>query len=1179
MPRKIDPKNKIKTGTGLAGNDSVEANAFPDTDPNMAVGVGLEAHIKDPVDAHDASAISYENEPVYFADNVDDALDELGGLIPPRPPTLGKYKHYMEFTGIPDWGVLKLNDDHLGFPKGVLNNTIIQYPKKHDANNPSTATIPPVNPRSGNFPYFHDAPQSDDLSTSTETGRYSWINLIDAGTDIQYTAGLDFISDPMFNADDTNSTGGGHGRTLAAGFSRNVTVPNGAYVLETFNFYRRVSGNQDRSVIVSGSLFPADRGTIGLFRIPAEGTINDIICLAALNCGQGIEDGCDGETGAIWSYGANNDPYTYPAAASGQFDLKELHTGYVRDSRGTISSVQPNATNPATQTDITVTLVSPTNSATNYLTTGEELYVFGSNAVPDINGKHTILDADLSGLPTAIYTISGTNTGVGNTGMVGQALEPSDFDPSNADNTAGQVREGYTILGGTDVSVAPSKGDDTRDEANFFRYRLPYLEDYTYSASEMTDVGYGYTNIDKQADKHTWGEGLKWTPKKESFRYFKKPALASELGSPPVYFLEKAGNYNGFSKDYWTFQVARFRHRFMIPNNHLTSSNDDYGSVFLLHFKKEEYFEELMIDKIAPTDDKLYSSNLANWNDIESTDNIYVLDNKPTAFHPNHNIPPTISSIRHSDSYHILRSRIVSGTPTAMMLQGFYTLTRTIDTTTTVSGVHYFIPNPTDPTPLGLDSVEFNFTNVHRVYRTGHTLPSNTQNAGFEMPCPFMLWTGNFSRVLKASSITADHGANYTNRLEVGYHLITDTANGSTPSLTNGPQVNMSQYNSPSTIVFEPTTFQNGISFSTDARLVGVFRDVVYHDDWLWQQYKNYTQTNEANEAVGKKIMVFGGDLTVANTSFSFYVDEPFHERFYDEKFRWISDFPLVTQTADEIARLVGPGLPTVGALDVPVNISQYANWNAASWSAQNKQSVPLGTHATLEAQVAGLPYRDPDFVEGSTNEPNCGILLYPQHDYSNGYRPSNADGDITGTNPDYSGLTGDRLYIRAFDLSKSSHTDPTKRLPEAIGSSFFKLRIHGLQLSDIQWTGGAEAGGIGIAILVKLAGLTTWMDIGRADGSGPSKQDAFSDGAGCQVIDPTETKNGADPLTGIVYCDILVHTGTATIYETPLGEAPLLVKVIMKDNATGKGLNFEQGAQVYGDVRGLVGIEILSPE
>ena len=102
MPRKIDPKNTIKPSTGLVGNDSIEANAFSDTEPNMAVGVGLSAHIKDPVDAHDASAISYENEPVYFGDNVDGVLDELGGLVPPRPPTIGNWKSYLDFVGVSD---------------------------------------------------------------------------------------------------------------------------------------------------------------------------------------------------------------------------------------------------------------------------------------------------------------------------------------------------------------------------------------------------------------------------------------------------------------------------------------------------------------------------------------------------------------------------------------------------------------------------------------------------------------------------------------------------------------------------------------------------------------------------------------------------------------------------------------------------------------------------------------------------------------------------------------------------------------------------------------------------------------------------------------------------------------------------------------------------------------------
>ena len=156
--------------------------------------------------------------------------------------------------------------------------------------------------------------------------------------------------------------------------------------------------NIDKDVLVSGSLFPADRGTLALFHIPAGGTIQDITCLAALNCGQGIEDGCDGETGGIWTYGANNDPYTYPAAASGQFDLIELHTGYVRHSRGNINNVSPN-TNPAL-TDIEVLLTGPNTNANNYLSQGEEIYVSGCTAVPDINGKHIVVSVDNTNFPT-----------------------------------------------------------------------------------------------------------------------------------------------------------------------------------------------------------------------------------------------------------------------------------------------------------------------------------------------------------------------------------------------------------------------------------------------------------------------------------------------------------------------------------------------------------------------------------------------------------------------------------------------------------------------------------------------------------------------------------------------------------------------------------------------------------
>ena len=1052
MPRKIDPKNTIKPSTGLVGNDSIEANAFSDTEPNMAVGVGLSAHIKDPVDAHDASAISYENEPVYFGDNVDGVLDELGGLVPPRPPTIGNWKSYLDFVGVSDWGVLKLNDDS-------LSESLFVHP----------------NLGSSVYPYYHNAPKR-------------WTDTVPSEP-----SGADISSDEMFNVFDIAYTGGGDGQTYAGGFKR------GTNIIESHNVYK----DGDAHVVISGSLFPSDRGTIALFYVPPQGTLADVICVAALNCGQGIEEGCDGETGGIWNYGVNDDPYQFPSAASGQYDLQELHTGYVRDTVSTIFSVIPSA-------DPSIADITLATAPIVAVEIGDKIFIQGCDAVPDINGEQEVV-----GITGGLYQIVATLTVNGTTGTFGQPLAPSDFDPSLADSSSGQVREGYPILGGTLSSVLPTKGVDSRNDNNFFRYRLPYLENYTE---------------------------LIWTPPSQTNRYFKKPTISLS----PSIDLGLAGNYKAFNKDYWTFQVARYRHRFEIP----TGVGTEQGSVFIIHFKKEEYFENLLLDVVAPSEDQIYSATLVDWADFEAATNIYAID----------------GTVKPSSSYNILKSRLFSDPDgeNAILNPSPYTLQRTIDTTVTVSGIQYF-----KASGLGLDNVSFSMNNLFlNTWRMGDKQGSPTQSEGFYMPNPSHYFTGSFGRNL--SGVTTSHGDNKGNRIEIPYSLL------GAYSLTNAPApADVASYTSPSVIGVVATAEP---VFSSQATPMVFARQPLRHKD------TSYMIGASVNEASTKNIMVHSTDESIYQDSTT-----PIHsperdvmENFLDEGYRWIWDMDVSgtppTIPADEITRILGAGLPTVGVVDIPVRIGASVTYDNASFMVQGKHlSLILGTP---EAQFAGLPFRNPPMQEGiaQANAPR-GILMYPQKNYFGDYRPSLADGDLSLAQPDYSVATGEKVFIRALDAAFSRSASP---MLDAIGSSFFKLRIHGLQLNDFAWSGGASEGGLGVAILVKIAGLTTWMDIGRVDGSGASKQDAFSDGAGCQVNDPVETKNGVDTLTGIVYADVLVHTGAiATLFQNTDGEAPILVKVLLKDSVEGKALNFEQGGEndYIGNARGLVGIELLRPE
>ena len=115
-------------------------------------------------------------------------------------------------------------------------------------------------------------------------------------------------------------------------------------------------------------------------------------------------------------------------------------------------------------------------------------------------------------------------------------------------------------------------------------------------------------------------------------------------------------------------------------------------------------------------------------------------------------------------------------------------------------------------------------------------------------------------------------------------------------------------------------------------------------------------------------------------------------------------------------------------------------------------------------------------------------------------------------------------------------------------------------------------------------------MDVGRADGAGPSKQDALLDGAGCQVIGPN-TVDRLDAATRTVYCQVRVNVGpVANLFKAANNEVPILIKVLMK-NGLSTNYSFERkyddvlntfGAVEVGAsnnaVRGLIGVSVVRP-
>jgi len=288
------------------------------------------------------------------------------------------------------------------------------------------------------------------------------------------------------------------------------------------------------------------------------------------------------------------------------------------------------------------------------------------------------------------------------------------------------------------------------------------------------------------------------------------------------------------------------------------------------------------------------------------------------------------------------------------------------------------------------------------------------------------------------------------------------------------------------------------------------------------------------------------------------------------------------------------------GPIPVPVQAgaTMTGSWLDASWVQNFLHETSTGNLATIltgELQVAGLPERNPPMNDWVTVPyPSAGICMYPKIDYLNGgYEPSIGTYPMVAQ-PDYSACTGDRVYVRAFDVARTRSTGEN-----VVGDNILYLKLSGVELDDLRFSPPGPGGSNGVAVMVKVPGQTTWMDVGRRNGEGPNKQDPILDGAGCQVVGPY-TFWWHDTLEGTATCQIKVDIGPlATLAKGQGDEVPVLVKVLMKDPssvpAPGTPYNYdfdheadESGSATFNGstgpstssrlVRGICGIKVLAP-
>lgn len=1115
----------------------------------------LANHLDSKSTSHKASEISIDQKPsdVFDSTTVEGAIDELSALIPPKPPKVGFERGYMPVSGIPDWGVLKLNDSSI------------------DYRNPNSFLL--SNPSGEVYPYYWQPPTPTlQHPPFTPNGTYIF-NYNFNGNALWDTGGDDPQTDPVFNVQDSTYSGGGVGNVYSGMFTRDEdgdpNTPNlGKHTLRIYP----IGSDTEFGVVLSGMVYPADRGVLALIRYKNGGTkeIFDaqalhekVVC--AILLGKGILGGecpCDGDVGGIFEVGKDNsgdyDPYSFPGQATGQGDLSEIHTGIKSGSSQihSASSIYYNYDGITTIFPIiSSTNVTPpefTISGTHNLIVGDIVVVTG-HSLPTANGLRKV--SAVTNTTATLTFINGQNPPIGG-GTMGAIRRQ--IGCSKADYTTtpypGQVRlgtdpnsgvgvlpEGIPILGA--VSSARGGGDDN----NFFRYRLPYLDNY--STDELSS-------------------GLKWTPQNEKFRFSKKPSLSSD----PSTDLSNAGNYSPYAKDYYPYQIARYRHRFIVDpcGCHPTPQSDgfDIGSYVLIHFKKESYFEEYIRDGIFPTNDKVYSANAMNYNNIEDLTNVrenpYFLTDPSVGYH-------TLRSTVFAENDDGLSAPSVAGHSFTVVPQG-------VDEVMYCSGVAYFkyngfILKNVTATAIGLFENSYKFSDAFNS-ELQHPNPVVCSVSAFQRESPIHS-TGNFGEVRRER---VELGVS-----ELGY------------SLTNAPNISDT-----ATFSFEFDSTLGDVtrpSFSTNALMRLYFRRPIGHSSL------QTTVLPPSGIGIGnidsKSILyhssrgLFFGNFQKANkqadASIGVHPEKFSEERFLDESFRYLSSFAPIVAVNPTIGRqLTGPGLPLLNEIkliDIPVSAglalngsASYELWKDCSWLQQDLHMSTL--NGTSELQVAGLPHRSPPLSDGAKSPiPSSGILIYPKENYTN-HRPSNADGDLSTFNqPNYETLGGERSYVRVFNVSSNLQ-----------GHSLVTLRIKGLGLQDFAYS-PPNSGSANIAIFVKVPGLTTWLDIGRRDGDGPSKQDPLLDGAGCQVIG-AETLEGIDGDIGFIYSDVKVNVGPkATFGRSAFNERPLMVKVVMYDTAEVRFYDFEHpvdgnnNPQANTDptvsshkLRGLIGISVLNP-
>lgn len=331
-------------------------------------------------------------------------------------------------------------------------------------------------------------------------------------------------------------------------------------------------------------------------------------------------------------------------------------------------------------------------------------------------------------------------------------------------------------------------------------------------------------------------------------------------------------------------------------------------------------------------------------------------------------------------------------------------------------------------------------------------------------------------------------------------------------------------------------------------------------------------------------------------------------ERFLDESYRIDHQFLNMIGTGN----LKGSGLPDgFSSIDLSIRDDSPATDRLAdskhggSGFLRNAHHWNWGIYSGVSeveghAQVRGMPQLANNVLSGGKyGQPRRGVLTSPAINYQDtSYIPNEAyhssweralsgsysPGQISSyyKQPDNSATSAiwkERAFsfVRAFDVdfSRSSTTE------NMAGTSRFKLRLVGLDFNNIDFQNFMRP----ITVYVKVPGLTTWLDVSRPDGEGPSKQSFTDDGAGCLI----SYQEGVLVEEAVHYLDLELEVGpNASFFINSDGEAPVLVRAVFNYGFHFQGTSGTSfGLDLFGvdntptnrplrDRRGLIGIEIL---